>query len=208
MNITTLKRGILIPFFLIVFTSLPSVFTFGQGNGTFKDSRDGHIYRWTMFGKQAWMLGNLDFKTPAGSWIYNNDSTKEAAYGRLYDLATAQKACPKGWHLPSVDEWTSLITFLGGEDVAGGKLQDADSIPKGLINIKQGDPDNFCALLAGIRHPDGSYTGIGLWGSYWSSPKPKTDLVNNYLFVRHSKSVAKSTNDKNSAFSVKCVRNK
>ena len=208
MSKTTLRLSSLIAILILVLTSLPSVITFGQVKGTMTDIRDGHIYRWAIWEKKAWMLGNLNFKTADGSWVYNNDSTKEAAYGRLYTWTAAQKACPKGWHLPSVDEWTALITFLGGEDVAGGKLQDADSIPKDLLNVKPGEPDNFCSLLAGVRHTNGSYTGIGLWGSYWSSSKGKTEVINNYLFVRHTKSVAKSTNDKNSAFSVKCVRNK
>jgi uncharacterized protein (TIGR02145 family) len=154
MSKTTLRHSCLIAILILVLNSLPTVITYGQDKGTMTDSRDGKVYRWAMWGKKAWMLGNLNFKTSDGSWVYNNDSTKEAAYGRLYTWTAAQKACPKGWHLPSVDEWTALITFLGGEDVAGGKLQDADSIPKSLINTKQGETDNFCALLAGIRHPD------------------------------------------------------
>jgi uncharacterized protein (TIGR02145 family) len=208
MNMTTFKPGFLMAILLLVFAGLPSAFIFGQNKGTFTDSRDGHTYKWIMFGKQAWMLGNLDFKTPEGSWVYNNDSTKEAAYGRLYDLATAQKACPKGWHLPTVSDFTALISFLGGEELAGGKFQDADSIPMALRKVKDGEPDNFTALLAGVRHADGTYTGVGLWGSYWSGSKSKTDVPTNYLFVRHNPAVAKSTNDKSSGFSVKCLRNK
>ena len=194
MNKTTLKPGFIIVILFLVFTCLPTALSFGQGKGTFTDKRDGKTYRWAMFGKQAWMLGNLDFKTTAGSWVYNNDSTKEAAYGRLYDWTTAQKSCPKGWHMPTDNEWGTLITFLGGDDVAGGKFQDADSIPKALRQANAGAGDNFSAMLAGVRHADCSFTGIGIWGGYWSSAKTKTDVVNNYLFTRNGKEVIQDQN--------------
>ena len=31
--------------------------------------------------------------------------------------------CPEGWHLPSKDEWETLITTVGGSDTAGEKLK-------------------------------------------------------------------------------------
>jgi hypothetical protein len=33
------------------------------------------------------------------------------------------KAAPQGWHLPSNDEWQTLVDFAGGEDIAGKKLK-------------------------------------------------------------------------------------
>jgi len=32
---------------------------------------------------------------------------------------------PCGWHLPDDKEWVTLITYLGGEEVAGIKLKEA-----------------------------------------------------------------------------------
>ena len=208
MSKTTLKPDFPITMMLFTFLCLSAVLSFGQNKGTFTDNRNGHTYRWAMFGKQAWMLGNLDYKTPAGSWVYNTDSTKEAAYGRLYDWTTAQKACMKGWHLPSDGEWNALITFFGGDDLAGGRFQDADSIPKAAMQASGVPVDNFSSLLAGIRHSDGSFTGLGLWGGYWSYNKTKTVDASNYLFTHNGKAIGRSSNDKTTGFSVKCVRNK
>ena len=36
-------------------------------------------------------------------------------YGRLYDWEAALTACPAGWHLPSDEEWATLIKYLDPE---------------------------------------------------------------------------------------------
>ena len=52
-------------------------------------------------GNQEWMTMNWDYKTPK-SFYYNNDSTIDAKYGRLYYYSNAIAACPPGWHLPTL----------------------------------------------------------------------------------------------------------
>lgn len=207
MNKSKHINGNVLKTLLFVFTLLPFAFSYGQAAGTFTDSRDGHTYRWMMFGKHAWMLDNMRYNVQGGSWVYNGDSTKEAAYGRLYNFASALKACPKGWHLPTDNEWNALITFLGGEDAAGGKLQETDSIPKALRSVKPGETDYYSILLGGVRHNDGTFLGIGLWGGCWSATHTQ-DMNNNFLFTHNGKAIGKSSSDGNTAFSVKCIRNK
>ena len=46
-------------------------------------------------------------------------------YGVLYNWNAAFYACPEGWHLPSDAEWAQLVDFIGGEEIAGGKLKEA-----------------------------------------------------------------------------------
>ncbi|MGA2184793.1 MAG: FISUMP domain-containing protein [Bryobacteraceae bacterium] len=71
----------------------------------------------------------------AGIWVYryngNNDNVAEAkctveykTYGCLYDWGTAFKVVPKGWHLPTDEEWLILSDYLGDSDIAGGKLKE------------------------------------------------------------------------------------
>jgi len=170
----------------------------GQDKGTFKDTRDGHVYKWVKSGTQVWMVTNLKFITPAGSWIYNNDSATWVSHGRLYDWPTAQKACPKGWRMPTDNDWAILIKNLGGEDEAGGKLQAMDTIvtPNGTHS----------SLLSGVRHYDGGYLGIGTWGACWSATVDGIDAASNYLFVHNGKGIGKSSSTKTTGFSVRCIR--
>ena len=102
---------------------------------------DGNIYKTIKIGNQWWMAENL--KTvhfsdgmAAASYIYNNDETN-LIFGRLYtwrtvvngttdthnNPSTIQGIAPIGWHIPSKAEWEELINYLGGVDVAGGKLK-------------------------------------------------------------------------------------
>jgi len=174
-----------------------------QEKGTVTDKRDKAVYHWVKYGKQAWMTGNLHFATPAGSWVYNNDTANLGVYGRLYDHATAMTACPKGWHLPTDADWTALITALGGEKVAGEKMNNWDTIGHG--------PDYktvLPTLLGGVRHSDSTFTGIGVWGGMWSATSVDGETANNILFARGSQAVSRVSQTRNSAFSVRCVRNK
>src|SRR5664279_319762 len=94
----------------------------GQVNDTFKDSRDGKIYRMVKIGTQTWMAENLAFKTENGCLAYDNNESNVKSYGYLYNWETATKACPSGWHLPSEKEWAILTTWLGGDSLAHLKL--------------------------------------------------------------------------------------
>ena len=106
---------------------------------------DGNVYRTIRIGDQEWMSENLkttryndgqpipnitdnsqwvNLTTPGYCWYNNNLSNKEI-YGGLYNwyAVSAGNLAPEGWHVPSEAEWVSLIQFLGGEAIAGSRLE-------------------------------------------------------------------------------------
>jgi uncharacterized protein (TIGR02145 family) len=86
----------------------------------------GKTYKAVTIGGKAWMTENLNIKT-GGSQCYDKKESNCDKYGRLYTWNAAKKACPSGWHLPSREEWQSLV------DIAGGSA--ASRINPGAMNI-------------------------------------------------------------------------
>jgi uncharacterized protein (TIGR02145 family) len=104
---------------------------------------EGNDYDIVTIGEQVWMKDNLivtkfnDGTTlikaikPESSSLYSSFFENEYSIdfvsksGRFYNfnIAKSKKICPVGWHVPSDDEWTILGTYLGGNDIAGGKLK-------------------------------------------------------------------------------------
>jgi len=142
------------------------------------DSRDAQTYRTVKIGDQTWMTQNLNFNTD-NSKCYDDKESNCAKYGRLYDLEAAMKACPLGWHLPSKDEWQTLVDFAGGDVVAGKKLKAKSGWNKDGSKSGNGtDEYGFSALPGGYGYsllmPRNSYSDVkfddvGKRGIWWSS---------------------------------------
>ena len=74
---------------------------------------------------QTWMCKNWDAAIP-GSVVYDDDEANRAIYGGLYTYNQAMTPgfCPDGYKVPSLDEWRTLITAMGGTLVGGGELKE------------------------------------------------------------------------------------
>ena len=98
--------------------------------GTVFDERDGKTYRTTVINGLEWMAENLNYAVDS-SFCYNDEPAYCEKYGRLYRWESAmaldttainvrqwtegnkyQGVCPQGWHLPTLDEFKSLINFV------------------------------------------------------------------------------------------------
>jgi len=136
--------------------------------GTFTDSRDGKEYKTVKIGEQVWMAENLNYDVKC-SGCGDNDPANCQKYGRLYDWGTARRACPKGWHLPSNDEWDILYKFVAGVE---NTESPSETVAK-YLKAKSGWNDNgedkygFSALPGGTAW-DGSYNYDGNSAQWWS----------------------------------------
>jgi uncharacterized protein (TIGR02145 family) len=76
---------------------------------------------------EQWIIA-AENKLPA--WcFYQFDIQFGKKYGKLYNwyaVNDARGLAPKGYHVPSISEWTVLLDFLGGADVAGKSLKSKD----------------------------------------------------------------------------------
>ncbi|MCD4793288.1 MAG: metallophosphoesterase [Bacteroidales bacterium] len=134
----------------------------------FVDSRDRQIYETIKIGTQTWMAENLNYECD-GSYWYNNDKAYGDIYGRLYTWDAAMTVAPGGWHLPSEAEWLTLIAYLGGSSVAGGKMKSIGTAYWNSPNTGATNESGFTALPGGYRASTGMFSYLGSRTCFWSA---------------------------------------
>ena len=181
-------------------------------------------------GTQVWMTKNLDvtkFRNgdvipeakSAGEWkayadageaawcYYDNDPKNGEKYGKLYNWYAVNDPRglePKGWHIPSDDEWTVLTDYLGGEEKAGAKMKSKTGWAEGVNGTNS---SGFSGLPGGGRSLDGTFGPIGGLGFWWSSTEVGTGFAwFRYLFYASGSVYRKGSFSKGSGFSVRCLR--
>jgi len=182
--------------------------TSAQEKGIFTDSRDGTTYKTVKIGTQTWMAENLAYK--GGSIIlkstaYDNLESNVGIYGYLYDWETANFVTPLGWHLPSDIEWKTLINFLGGDSIAGGKLKESGSI-HWYNNTNATNESGFTGLPGGFCMPNGKFNFSNVGGFWWSSTeKAPTDAwFCNFAF--NSSKITSGPISKSFKFAIRCIK--
>jgi uncharacterized protein (TIGR02145 family) len=169
------------------------------GIGTVTDA-DGNNYGTIRIGNQLWMTENLKVTqlndgTPlqfvdnldttlwadeaAYAWYTLEEQTYEETYGALYNslAVITEKLCPIGWHVSTDADWDTLVNFLGGESIAGGKLKKTGYDFWELPNTGATNQSGFTALPGGcIRYNEGNtppdppfdFINLGRYGFWWS----------------------------------------
>jgi uncharacterized protein (TIGR02145 family) len=177
--------------------------SFAQVKDTFTDPRDGRVYESVKIGNQVWMAENLQYKTKK-SWCYGDLKENCKTYGRLYMWEASLKACPPGWHLPSYNDWMTLINHLGGTEYCGGKMKAISKLWRNQ-STTDNNQSGFSALPGGKIFNYNAYRNLGYYGYYWTA----TDYLEGAWFLTLSCSenlVLFSTYDSSAGFSVRCVK--
>lgn len=177
-------------------------------DNSFTDPRDGQKYKTVTIGNQIWMAENLNYETEF-SWCYELKEDNCKKYGRLYVWDVALNACPDGWHLPSKDEFDTLITVVGGTEVAGKMLKSkTDWISKEKSNSNGVDQYGFSAKPSGFGYVTSlnSWDYINEWTYYWSSEESGLWQAYHVLLKNDEDYVSRSSDNKNFANSIRCIK--
>ncbi|MBA7589536.1 hypothetical protein ES708_31621 [subsurface metagenome] len=116
-------------------------------------------------------------------YCYNNNKANCNVYGGLFDwdemmqynpsdngeIGTTQGICPTGWHIPTVTEWDTLINYIGGSSMAGGKLKETGTTHWNFPNTGATNENGFTALPAGYRHLTGSFNQLNSYALFMSA---------------------------------------
>ncbi|MCK5137396.1 MAG: hypothetical protein KAR19_16550 [Bacteroidales bacterium] len=163
---------------------------------------------------------------------YDNNSSNGNTYGALYTWGAAmngassstanpsdvQGVCPKGWHLPSDDEWKQLEMYLGmsqeeadkysayrGTD-EGGKLKETGTTHWSSPNTGATNESGFTALPAGRRTNTGIFVNLTTHTEFWTTSQNNSNDAWYHSLNYNYEQVYRGDHYKNTGLSVRCVK--
>ena len=195
---------------------------------------DGNEYGTITIGTQKWMSENLKTtrynngvsipevtddtqwrETNDGAYsYYDNNIVNNTDYGKMYNwIAASKNICPENWHVPSQDEWNTLIAFAGGATISGGKLKET-----GISYWFTPNEDNatdefgFSARGNGARFAASTTfqsDGYKRAGSFWSSNEDATDteMAIAYIMSFTNTNTNQRSRNKNDGYGIRCIKN-
>jgi uncharacterized protein (TIGR02145 family) len=186
---------------LFAFTSL-LIFNSLSGQGKFIDNRDGNIYSTIKIQGVTWMSENLRFKASTGAHLFDNNSDNMPCYGLLYDWKTAVNVCPSGWHLPSGEEFQTLLNHFEQKDA----WKKATS-----------DPSAFAIQLGGMQDHEGTFSEMDESAYYWTSTEYDSGNAEYFSYLVINKmsvtDISRKADieeipgtEKTNKYSVRCIR--
>lgn len=218
---------ILIPAILVI--SLSSCRKNESYNSAITD-RDGNVYGSVNIGTQTWL--NKDLRTTkfnngelipniadssgwrvlnsgAFCWYKNDPYLNQASYGALYNyyvIADNRLICPAGWHVPTINEWSTLINYLEGETVAGGRLKEKGTAHWAEPNKYATDEFGFSALPGGFRSTLGHDGYIGFAGNWWLSTEDGSLKAWSFYTGFNDGYAGTASSFKKNGFSIRCIK--
>ncbi|MGX1928728.1 fibrobacter succinogenes major paralogous domain-containing protein [Flagellimonas sp. 2504JD4-2] len=199
--------------------------------GTLQDI-EGNVYKTVKIGAQWWMAENLkttkyndgqeilheiinlnwfNNKSGAYAWYGNDSITYANTYGALYNwyAVDTKKLCPTGWHIPTQDDWITLIQSAG--DFAGMRLRESGHAnwQKSDIldnNSPESDKTRFAARPGGVRHSLGDFSLLGREGGWWSARLIEEGRAEKIRLRYNFVDMEFSTNYTNLGNSCRCVK--
>lgn len=183
----------------------------------------------------VWMAENLNFyynKNSAKSYCLEDDPEDCSKYGRRYTWSAAMDsmgrfsdatagcgydtlctakipvrgACPKGWHLPTKDDFSDLVEMAGGKNGAAKKLM----ATSGWKEKNTTDDYGFAALPAGFWTNYAEADLVGSSAYFWTMVQyvPSTSTTSSYqagIMNITGTYVYIQGYDKRYAFSLRCI---
>ena len=148
---------------------------------------------------------------------YNNDPQDNVQnYGLLYNWYAASDTAmaPIGFHVATNSDWDTLVSFLGGDAIAGGKMKPADTVFWANPNIADTVSNSgFNAFPDGVRFNDTTsyatfeYINVGTF--WWSSTEAGVGhpwfryIFNDTTIIYKSDTLLNET----AGLSLRCVKN-
>lgn len=202
---------------------------------------DGNIYHTVTIENQTWMIENLQTTrfndstaipmvsdsaawatliTPGYCWYNNSDTLPKAkSYGALYNwyAVNTSKLAPKGWHIPSNKEWTTLQANVSKYYYISGSLSkilaaktDWKTTTSNLSvgnDLSKNNSSGFAALPAGYRDSTTAHFKMINNQAVWWCTDVNTAKTARYIsMVYNLTTIERAYKPYQCGFSVRCVK--
>lgn len=192
---------------------------------------DGNEYSTVKIGNQIWMVenlrtshyndgteipevsnnidwGNLDY----GACCYNSCYYNKDITSKLYNwyAVNTGKLAPIGWHVPTNTEWSILINYLGGENIAGSHMkstQNSWNSSGSYDGVVTDNNSGFSGPPEEYRPSgDDGFIAMGPSGYWWSSSESNSKYAWNCWLNCQSDKAVIETLKKTDGLSVRCIK--
>jgi len=203
---------------------------------------DGHDYRTVIIGNQTWMADNLKtkryndevsigsalnedgwsfataFNLPVYTRIQDTDEWT-SVFGLLYNWHAIdpvkngdRNICPSGWHIPTLGEWNTLRTAVGGIYGASA-IKTRGSSPNQTgpwlhdFNGSMTNTSGFDAMPTGRRDPDGPFENLRQKVFFWTATTSGADNARAVrLNVGDNVFSAETLESRDTGVAIRCVK--
>ncbi len=193
----------------------------------------GNKYFTVQIGAQCWMQESLNYGTMVNSintgvshsecsnnsivekYCYDNNPLNCDLYGAFYDWDEMMMyqatpgvtgICPSGFHLPTDNDLTDLVNYLGGDWVAGGNIKEAGTGNWLNPNTDATNESGFTAIPSGYRTNNGSFLSQQYYSYIWSSSEIGTGNAG-FRYIYYNNAIVYQSNDsKKYGYSVRCIK--
>ena len=145
---------------------------------------------------------------PTAADAAGNFKKSNPDYGKLYNwyaVTNSLGACPVNYHVPSKAEWETLITYLGGSAIAGGKLKEAGTLHWAGTNTGTNE-SKFTAVPGGYMG-GGASLGYAERGYYWASDAYNASDGYVYYLDPASNTITEMLMGKVAGAAIRCIHN-
>jgi len=203
-----------------------------RGKNVFVDQRDGKSYRYEQIGSLEWFTQNLAYDRKGAA--YENSPATHSFFGRFYYwneatlgqsgsgiLGGPQGICPKGWRIPTNEDWADLARAMAGREISfydkweglGSKASaEAYFNEERLWNYS---PDNLhtndfgwnALPLGNTQYDMETFSGFNEYAFFWSATeKNDNQAYLRYIYYDLGDFPANYTSKKGFGANVRCVR--
>ena len=193
---------------------------------------DGNVYKTVVIGEQTWMAENLivlHFRNgdvistttlidddicsedaPILQWPAGGDEANVPVYGRLYTWHAAidsRDICPKDWHVPTIEEWQTLIEYLG-ENEAGNKMKEIGISHWPYSSDEVTNSSGFTGRGSGYRGCTGGF-GDNLptyAANYWASTQYNSMWAKSFSLWDSESKLFENFGVQENAMSIRCIK--